>query len=86
MDWVANTTSLIGTDVSADTRLGAFHALTYGLKYAVATGDDSEFSARIEFYRQDADHTVAGPGTLAGLDLFPGLKAATVQIGYRFSY
>ena len=74
-------------NVSADERLGAFHALTFGLKYAIKTQgeSDSEFSLRLQYYEQIADHTLPGPGALQGLDLYPGLKAVMAQVGYRFS-
>lgn len=74
---------------SADSRLGAFHALTYGVKYAhklPSLGDriESEFSVRAEYYQQTFSQQVAVPAGLQGLDLFPGLKAVLVQFGYRF--
>jgi len=56
-------------DESSDSRLGAFHALTYGVKYAQklpGLGSRSE------------------PAGLQGLDLYPALKAVLVQIGWRF--
>lgn len=74
---------------SSDSRLGAFHALTFGLKYAEQLADQgghvgSEFSARVEYYRQTFDETKPVPAGLQGLDLYPGLKAVLVQIGWRF--
>lgn len=74
---------------SADSRLGAFHALTYGVKYAhkfPGLGDraESEFSVRAEYYQQTVDQQVTVPAGLQGLDLFPGLKAVLVQLGYSF--
>ncbi len=74
---------------SSDFRLGSFHALTYGVKYAqklpgLGSRPDSEISIRAEYYQQNFDERVAVPAGLQGLDLFPGLKAFLVQIGYRF--
>jgi hypothetical protein len=74
---------------SSDSRLGAFHALTYGLKYAqklpgLGSRSESEISIRAEYYQQNFDDRVAVPAGLEGLDLFPGLKAVLVQIGWRF--
>jgi hypothetical protein len=74
---------------SADSRLGAFRALTYGVKYAqklpgLAGRDASEFSVRAEYYQQTFNEQVPVPASLQGLDLYPGLKAILVQIGYRF--
>ena len=74
---------------SADSRLGAFHALTYGVKYAqklpgLGGRAESEFSIRAEYYQQTFNERVPVPVSLQGLDLYPGLKAILVQIGYRF--
>jgi Protein of unknown function (DUF3570) len=74
---------------SSDSRLGAFHALTYGVKYAqklsgLGGREESEISIRAEYYQQTFDERAAIPAGLQGLDLFPGLKAVLVQIGWRF--
>ena len=76
------------THESSDSRLGPFHALTYGVKYAWKTsgpgGRESEFSVRAEYYQQTFDVRMPMPAALQGLDLYPGLKAVLVQIGWRF--
>jgi uncharacterized protein DUF3570 len=74
---------------ASDSRLGAFHAFTYGAKYAykLSSGPGlagSEFSVRLEYYRQIQDHRLAAPVLLENLDLYPGLKAILVQFGWRF--
>jgi hypothetical protein len=74
---------------SADSRLGAFRALTYGVKYAqklpgLGSRAESEFSVRAEYYQQTFNEHVPVPTSLQGLDLYPGLKAILVQLGYRF--
>jgi Protein of unknown function (DUF3570) len=74
---------------SSDSRLGAFRALTYGVKYAqklpgVGGRAESEFSIRAEYYQQTFAERVPVPAGLQGLDLYPGLKAILVQIGWRF--
>jgi hypothetical protein len=74
---------------SADSRLGAFRALTYGVKYAhklpgLGQRAESEFSVRAEYYQQTFNEQIAVPAGLQGLDLFPGLRAVLVQLGYRF--
>lgn len=74
---------------SSDSRLGAFHALTYGVKYAqkmpgVGGRAESEFSVRAEYYEQTFAVRAPTPVGLEGLDLYPGLKAILVQIGWRF--
>ena len=71
---------------SADYRLAKGDAITAGLKYGRRMASGSEFSLRLEYYRQTAD---AAPGSavgaLAGYDLVPPLSAVIVQFGYKFS-
>ena len=86
--WLDSTAGYIGY-ASSDQRLAAFHALTYGLKYGVKLEDSedqssSELSVRLEYYRQTPDSARAAPGSLQGLDLYPGLKAILLQVGWRF--
>jgi hypothetical protein len=74
---------------SSDSRLAAFHAMTYGVKFAQklpGLGDrpESEISIRAEYYQQTLDVKTPVPEALQGLDLYPGLKAVLVQIGWRF--
>jgi Protein of unknown function (DUF3570) len=74
---------------SSDSRLSSFHAMTYGLKYAVklpgfAGRDDSEFSVRAEYYQQTIEERTGDLPGLQGLELYPGLKAFLVQLGWRF--
>jgi hypothetical protein len=74
---------------TSDSRLGKFHALTYGLKYAqklpgLGSRAESEISIRAEYYQQTFDERMPVPVGLQGLDLYPGLKAILVQIGWRF--
>jgi len=74
---------------SSDSRLGAFRAFTYGIKYAqklpgLGGRPESEISIRAEYYQQTYDERVPVPSGLQGLDLYPGLKAVLVQIGWRF--
>ena len=75
--------------VSADPRLAAFHALTYGVKYGFGLGDKlhregSEFTVRLEYYQQTLDIRTPVPAALQGLDLYPGLKAVLVQFGFSY--
>ncbi|MGH7869266.1 MAG: DUF3570 domain-containing protein, partial [Candidatus Dormibacteraceae bacterium] len=65
--------------VSSDYRLGAFHAFTYGVKYGMSLSDrfgrqNAEFTVRAEYYRQTMEDRMAGPGSLQGLNLYPGLQ------------
>jgi hypothetical protein len=87
--FILNTAAPSTGNESADSRLGPFHALTFGLKYAEQLADQgnhvgSEFSVRVEYYRQTFDETKPVPAGLQGLDLYPDLKAILVQIGWRF--
>jgi hypothetical protein len=74
---------------TSDSRLAAFHAMTYGVKYAqtlpgLGSRPKSEISIRAEYYQQTLDVRTPVPGALQGLDLYPGVKAVLVQIGWRF--
>jgi hypothetical protein len=87
--FILNTAAPSTANESADSRLGPFHALTFGLKFAELLADQgdhvgSEFSARVEYYQQIFDQGAPVPGGLRGLDLYPDLKAILVQIGWRF--
>lgn len=79
-------TSLL-TTASADSRLGAFDAMTYGAKFGYVLGRDHEVSFRVEQYTQSANNVVApATGNLAGQEILPDLKALWVQIGYSFRW
>jgi hypothetical protein len=74
---------------SSDSRLAAFHAITYGVKYAqklpgLGSRAESEFSIRAEYYQQTLDVRTPVLAALQGLDLYPGVKAILIQIGWRF--
>jgi hypothetical protein len=87
--WITGSSIPSITDASADTRLGVFHALTYGLKYALKLGDQvegtgGELSFRVEAYQQIIDHRAPAPSALQGLDLYPNLQAVLFQVGVSF--
>jgi hypothetical protein len=87
--FILDTAKLATGYESSDSRLGKFHALTYGLKFAqklpgLGSRAESEFSVRAEYYQQTFDERMPVPVGLQGLDLAPGLKAILVQIGWRF--
>ena len=73
---------------SADSRLGAFHALTYGVQYGINIGTSyvhpKWLTVRVQYYRQLVDDRIPGPGPLATLNLYPGLTAIQAQVTYRF--
>ena len=87
--WILDTAKPTAGYESADSRLGDFHAMTYGVKFAQkfpSQGDhpDSELSIRVEYYQQTFEARAPVPIGLQGLDLYPGLKAVLVQLGYRY--
>jgi Protein of unknown function (DUF3570) len=89
MPFILDSQNPAGGHQSSDFRLGAFRALTYGVKFAqklpgLGSRPESEFSVRAEYYQQTFDERVPEPAGLRGLDLYPGLKAVLVQIGWRF--
>ncbi len=72
---------------SADTRLAAFHATTYGLKFGMPLDQGSEFNVRVEYYDQ---HGNGSPGYAIGQlrqqNLFPDLTAFTLLFGYSYAF
>ncbi|MGO9934419.1 MAG: DUF3570 domain-containing protein [Steroidobacteraceae bacterium] len=87
--FILNTEMPTSTYQASDSRLGPFHAMTYGVKYAqklpgLGSRAESEFSVRAEYYQQTFNERMAVPAGLQGLDLYPGLKAFLVQVGWRF--
>jgi len=82
--WLSNTDTEVGY-ASSDQRLAAFDAVTYGLKYGIKIDDArQELSLRIEYYQQRQTDRMAAPATLEGLDLYPGVRAILVQVGWHF--
>jgi hypothetical protein len=76
------------TYASADGRLGAFQALTYGLQYGINIGTPylrpRWLTVRVQYYRQVVADRAPGPGALAPLDLYPGLTAIQAQVTYKY--
>jgi hypothetical protein len=72
---------------SADTRLAALHALTYGFKVGLPLDVGSELNLRVEYYDQ---HGNGSPGVAFGQlrqqNLFPDLKAFTLLMGYSYAF
>jgi hypothetical protein len=66
---------------SADSRLGRFHALTYGLTYGWAAGTSSMLNVTVEYYLQRGDGSPPGAyGTLSDYNLFPNLNAFMLRL------
>jgi Protein of unknown function (DUF3570) len=89
MPWIVDTEKLNSPYESSDSRLDAFHALTYGVKYAHKLGPlgplaSSEFNVRVEYYQQKYQNPSTNLADLQGLDLYPELKAVLVQFGWRY--
>ncbi len=71
---------------SSDSRLGKFTATTVGLKVGVHMGP-GELYARAESYDQKGtSHPAGAPGALAQENLFSGVKATSVVLGYSFGF
>ena len=71
---------------SADYRLGEFTTTTLGLKYAMPTGKNSEFSARAEFITQVQNDVTTAVGDQLNQDLTPDLDSVVFQVGYSFHW
>lgn len=71
---------------SADSRLGAFDATTYGVKFGMNLAKDRELSLRVEQYDQKAKDLKPIGGNLQGQILQPDLSATFVQLGYSFKW
>jgi hypothetical protein len=87
--WISPAESQLRMDVASDSRLDAFRAMTYGVKYGLNLSDrlgrqSSEFSVRIEYYQQSLQDRTPVPAALQGLDLFPNLKAILLQFGFSY--
>jgi len=71
---------------SSDSRLGKFTATTAGVKIGVRAGP-GELYARAETYAQKGvGHPPGAPGALAGENLFSGVRATSLVIGYSFAF
>lgn len=76
-------------NASADPRLGAFSAVTGGLKYGHLIGNNQEVSVRLQAYKQFAKTTnlpAQAADALSAFDLSPNLSAVMLTIGYRFNW
>lgn len=73
--------------VSSDSRLGAFHAWTLGVKGGVHLSDKIELYGAFERYMQNGKRFYAdAPGNMAKVDLFAGSKSISVVTGLRFKF
>ena len=70
---------------SSDYRLGAFDAITAGLKIGWKTANQNDMSVRLEWYQQAG--SIPGDqliGNQASRDNYPDLNALILQFSYRF--
>jgi len=73
--------------VSSDSRLGKFHAWTFGIKAGAKIAPNLEIYGAAERYIQEGqrfDRTA--PGALAHTDLFAGSKSISLITGMRFTF
>ncbi len=88
--------SMSGTEInalvdyaSADPRLGAFSATTYGMKVGVPLFRSHELSLSYEAYQQQDKNSyreTAAGSDLDGQDQFAELSANWIQVGYSFRW
>ncbi len=72
---------------SADSRLAAFDALTYGLAHSIATSLSSRLTLACEFYSQHGDRSPPESfGPLLAYSLFPDLNAVMLKIGLSHDF
>jgi hypothetical protein len=72
---------------SADFRLAEFSAVTGGLRFGVKTPMKGEFYLVADQYEQlGRERQPNAPGYLANANLFAGVRAAKVIVGYTFAF
>ncbi|HET8870691.1 MAG TPA: DUF3570 domain-containing protein [Aquabacterium sp.] len=71
---------------SADPRLANFHAITLGLRWGMKLSENSELGLRYLSYKQTGSGPSNVPTQLQGLNLYPGLKAQTVEANFKLSF
>jgi hypothetical protein len=85
-DWSSISHSAGLGQASADPRLAAFTANTWGLKFGLPMGRGSELSLRLEAYKQQQKTPANAPGVLQTLNIAPALKATTLLVGYTSTF
>lgn len=72
---------------SSDFRLGRFKAWTFGATVGFKVFGSSEFYVRGDYYEQLGDGHPAGAfGQLANQNLFAGVKAKSIMVGYSYGF
>ncbi len=73
--------------VSSDSRLGKFHAWTFGVKAGAKIAPNIEIYGAAERYFQEGQRfDRSAPGALAHTDLFAGSKSISLITGARFTF
>ena len=73
--------------VSSDSRLGKFHAWTFGVKAGAKIAPNIEIYGAAERYMQEGQRfDRSAPGALARTDLFAGSKSISLITGARFTF
>ena len=68
---------------TADARLAAFDAWTFGLKYSLPVSETGQIGFSAEYYEQKGTRAPPNPiGILGSYDLFPALNVFMLRIGY----
>lgn len=72
---------------SSDSRLDRFSAVTAGLKVGLKLSHTGELYLQVDDYKQTGrSHPSGAPGALANENLFAGVSAANVIVGYTFAF
>lgn len=72
---------------SSDTRLGRFNAWTFGGTLGFKLFGSSEAYIRGEYYEQQGNgHPAGAIGQLAHQNLFGGVKATSIMVGYSYGF
>ncbi|WP_232280528.1 DUF3570 domain-containing protein [Shewanella amazonensis] len=75
---------VVSPHISADYRIGDMDTWTIGLKTGWRLKDGDEIALRLEYYRQLPSGEVSSLEGLQGLDVYPELNAAMLQLNYSW--
>ncbi|MCL2919134.1 DUF3570 domain-containing protein [Shewanella litorisediminis] len=75
----------VAPHISADYRIGDMDTWTLGLKTGWRLKDGDEIAVRLEYYRQQPRGDAASLEGLKGLELYPELNAAMLQLNYSWN-
>jgi len=79
--------AVLPTYASADYRLAQMNSTTYGLKLAIPLADSGEFDVRASYMQQTGNgYPTDAIGVQRTQNLYPGLDAYILQIGYSINF